>query len=408
MMQIEQYEHEEESAVAPSFDVPVAERGCEVCGVRPGRKHRVDCLDLWEDWPCREHGSEGCGCPIDERELPSAPGSTTKAPPQHFGPLADVSALLSACRITHHDLDWRQERELVRLCQLGDQRAFALLLQAHERLLYRLSRRRDSHSLGDEDLLQEARAGFAKGVRRFDLCTDYRLTTYATWWARQSVTRAIQDHGSVIRLPNHLHEKLGECRAEKREPQDDLADYARLLRSVSLDVTTGEDGGETFGSLRPDEGPTPEEQASADEMRARRRAILDRAMVGLSDAQRDVLRRRFADDHETLERIGDIRGVSRERIRQIEREALWKLGRALKLLLTPEDRAALGLGHGEPLVERPRWKTPADELAPSPLERVRRPPPRRRATLQLAFQAPNRPTAARAAVEKIRRARGVV
>jgi RNA polymerase primary sigma factor len=214
------------------------------------------------------------------------------------------------------------------------------------RLVISIARRSKDKGLQFIDLVQEGNIGLMRAVDKFDYRRGYKFATYATWWIRQSVTRALADQGRVIRVPVHTYEKLGKIHklvrsfnAEHgRDPNpSELAEASglpvdqvrRLLQTVpdpvSLDMPMGEEGGATIADVVEDRmSKRPDDILHEGDIR---RHILD-AMNDLTPREERVLRLRYginiAEQH-TLEQCGEIFGVTRERIRQIEAKALEKL-----------------------------------------------------------------------------------
>jgi RNA polymerase primary sigma factor len=222
------------------------------------------------------------------------------------------------------------------------------LMEANLRLVVAIAHRYRGRGLPLLDLIQEGNIGLTKAVDRFQYRRGFKFSTYATWWIRQSITRAIADHGRTIRLPVHLTELLNRVlRARRdlraalgREPTDEeLARQARVpvdkvrlaldssRTPFSLDAPITEDSETHLGAFVEDMGTRPPDAGVLEEDRSMR---LARALAGLSDKEREILRLRFGlgDDREhTLEEIGERYGLTRERIRQIEVKALRRLRR---------------------------------------------------------------------------------
>jgi len=221
------------------------------------------------------------------------------------------------------------------------------LMEANLRLVVSIAKRYQYSSLPLLDLIQEGNLGLIKAVDRFQYRRGFKFSTYATWWIRQAITRAIMDTGRTIRLPAHMVETLNRiararsalARSLGRDPTvHEIADHARIpadkvmlaIRSdvplASLDAPVAEDT--LFGDLVPDAGVlTPEAALLGHD--AKRRAT--RALASLSERERDVLELRFGlrNSHgHTLQEIADRFGITRERVRQIEQRALTRLRRA--------------------------------------------------------------------------------
>jgi RNA polymerase primary sigma factor len=238
-----------------------------------------------------------------------------------------------------------EELELARRKDLGDERAKRQLVESNLRLVIAMARAYSSSGVPLLDLIQEGNMGLMRAVEKFDYRRGYKLSTYATWWIRQSMTRAIADQARTIRLPLHvldlvkklhranrsLAQKLGrdplpsELAAELEIPIERVLELQRTIEDpVSLEGPVG-DGESNFADLVEDHNAR---QPEADVTLSQRQQELRAALDELGDRTRLVLEARFGlNDREpaTLEQVGAEIGVTRERVRQIETRALREL-----------------------------------------------------------------------------------
>ena len=242
----------------------------------------------------------------------------------------------------------QRELELAKRCAEGDQEAVKEMVSANLRLVVSVAREYAGRGVPLLDLIQEGSIGLLAAARKFDYTLDYRFSTYATKWIRQGVTRCLQNHGGLIRVPAHTAERLRKVLQAKaqllqqsgKEPTvEEIAAYCDLTEdrvryllylnpeTCSLDAPAGEDGDGTLGLILEDmQAPQPYEQLVREELKRTMEAL----MSMLTERQRMVLRLHFGIEDGvcySLEQISIRFGVSKERVRQIERQAMERLQR---------------------------------------------------------------------------------
>ncbi|MGJ3243164.1 MAG: sigma-70 family RNA polymerase sigma factor [Opitutales bacterium] len=272
----------------------------------------------------------------DVRNLPSSERSAIKLYLQEIG----KTPLLTP----------EEEVQLADRIKKGDQAARNHMIQANLRLVVKIAHDYSNFGLPLLDLISEGNIGLVKAVERFDPNKGGKLSTYAAWWIKQSIKRALANQSKTIRLPVHLVDKIAKMRklamamAEElgREPTDEEIAFemgmpvnkvAHLksvsVRPTSLDAPVGEDQDTSFGELVGDEdAPTPYDTLQVNSLNSDVKTLIDR----LDSREGEIIRLRFGLNGErplTLEEVGDKFGITRERVRQLQNIALQKMRRSM-------------------------------------------------------------------------------
>jgi len=309
--------------------------------------HAFDPIEV--DGIIRELEARGFKVSEDDREA----GAVLLAPPVETTTDALQLFLREAGR--HPLLTAAQEVELAKRIERGDAEAKQRMIQSNLRLVVSIAKKYRNQGLPFLDLIQEGTLGLIRAVEKFDWRRGYKFSTYATWWIRQAVDRALAEKARTIRMPVHIVERLQQMnRAERnlptqlgREPSlEEIAEeaclplhQARQVRAAaraatSLDQPVGEQEDAVLGDFVAGEGLLPDELV---ELSLRSQA-LQQALAALSERERQVLVLRYGlddDEPKTLEEIGRRLGLTRERIRQIQVEALRRLASLREIQAVP-------------------------------------------------------------------------
>jgi RNA polymerase primary sigma factor len=274
----------------------------------------------------------------------AAPAPVVAAEIVHAGPIDSLDRYLH--EISRHPLLTKEdEQRLAKLVEEGDERAKRRMIESNLRLVVSVAKRYRGHGVPFLDLIQEGTIGLVRAVEKFDWRRDLKFSTYATWWIRQAVQRAVANQSRTIRLPVHVSERVRRVDATRaslearlgRDVTDDevaaasgvsvpdVVDARALPRTSSLHTPVGDEGDSEMGDMIADESsPKTDEMVEA----TLRRDMLVAGLEHLSERKQRILSMRFGLDGgepQNYDVIGRAVGLTRERVRQLEADALAQL-----------------------------------------------------------------------------------
>jgi RNA polymerase primary sigma factor len=292
---------------------------------------------------------------VSVREIDDAPdaGEPAEAAPAWYAPASIDGLDLYLAQIGRTPLLTKHEEQvLAQRIEAGDEAAKRRMVEANLRLVVSIAKKYRGHGVGFLDLIQEGTIGLVRAVEKFEWRRNLKFSTYATWWIRQAVQRAVANQSRTIRVPVHVHDRIRKIdRARRtleaklgREPsEEEVAKEAKLsvaevrdadqtrLQTISLQRPTGDEGDTELGDMIADTSGEDVTETVGERMR---NETLERALARLTPRTRRIIELRYGlggGEPMLLEAVGREVGLTRERVRQLEQEALTQLARLPEL-----------------------------------------------------------------------------